>query len=348
MKSFNYLLILLISIYPMLSFFEKETFLNNIRQNSSLVDLDDFNIVIEESKCKKVLDTLIYMIEEIYIFNEIAKNPPNSEYYGSFDLIKELKNIEIKDRKYYDFYRDIKRKIAKLKDMHFLFTASKCIENGSCINQLSMCLPISLIIKGNSSENAKLYIQKNEDCLEFYDNTIINFINKNLENPLERINGTDAFNFIQNFGTEFANLKGEHGRFSYYLENLHFFQVIMFPFTKNETSNIKFVFNDSQSITLDYHLLDIGQKLQISKEFREFYNKETYEQNNKNKGDYSLFNIYKNFVELKNNKYKKEKENESKIEWKYSTKNPSGFQCLIDDKNEVNFLSKNLFNYMMI
>ena len=336
MKSFNYFLILLILINQIFSLLEKETLHNNILQNSSLIDLDDFNIAIEESKCKKVVDTLIFMIEEIYIYNDISKNSPNNEYYGSFDLIKELKEIETKDRKYYDFYRDIKRKIAKLRDMHFLFTASKCIENSSCIGQLSMCLPISLIIKGNSSENAKVYIQKNEDCLEFYDNTIINFINKNLENPLESINGTDVFNFIQNFGTEFSNVKGEHGRFSYYLENLHFFQVTMFPFTKNETSNIKFVFNDSQSITLDYHLLDIGQKLQISKEFREFYNKETYEQNI-NKDDFSLFNIYKNFVELKYNK------NENKIEWKYSTKNPSGFQCLIDDKNEVNVFKQESF-----
>ena len=334
MKSFNYLLILFISIYPNLSLLEKESFHNNIHQNLSLVDLDDFNIAIEESKCKKVVDTLIYMLEEIYIFNDIAKNPPNNEYYGSIDLIKELKKIETKDRKYYDFYRDIKRTIAKLKDMHFLFSASKCIENGSCINQLSMCLPISLIIKGNSSENAKVYIQKNEDCIEFYDNTTINFINKNLENPLKTINGTDVFNFIQNFGTEFANVKGEHGRFSYYLENLHSFQVIMFPFTKNETSNIKFVFNDNQNITLDYHLLDIGQKLQISKEFREFYNKELYEQNN-NMADFSLFNIYRNFVDLKNNK--------NEIEWKYSTKNPSGFQCLIDNKNEVNVFKQESF-----
>ncbi len=56
--------------------------------------------------------------------------------------------------------RKIKRKIAKLKAMNFLLTASKCFENGSFINQLSMCLPISLIIKGNSSENAKVYISK--------------------------------------------------------------------------------------------------------------------------------------------------------------------------------------------
>lgn len=110
----------------------------------------------------------------------------------------------------------------------------------------------------------------------------------------------------------------------------------MFPFSKTETSNIIFVFIDSQSITLYFHLIDYGLKLQISKEFREFYNKETYEQNNNNnKDDFSLFNIYKNFVESKNNK--------NKIKQKYSTKNPSGFQCLIDDKNEVNVFKQESF-----
>ena len=337
MKSYNYLLIFFISINPIFSLLENE-YNNNIQINSSLISLDDFDTKLEKSKCQKVIDTLIYMIKEIYIFDDIAKNPPNDDSIG---LIKELNNIEINDEiKYYDFYRKIKRIIAKLKDLHFQISATKCINNGICIDKLIMCLPFSLIIKGNSSENAQIYIQKNEDCLKYYDNTTINFINENLNNPLYTINGTDAFDFIQNFGTQFANVKGEHGIFSYNLENIHFFRITMFPFTKNETSNITFIFKDGQNITLDYYLYNLEEKLQTSKDFNDFYQKEINELkiNNNDIDVDTLFNIYMKFIDFKNNE-----KNENKIKWKYSTNDPSGFQCLIDDINEVNVFKQESF-----
>jgi hypothetical protein len=169
MKSYcNYLLIIFISINSIFSLLENEYESNNyqnaIQNNLSIIDLDDFNVNIEESKCQKVIDTLIYLMKEIYIYTDIAKFPPNKDYYGSVDIIEELNNIDIHDIKYYDFFRSIKRILAKLKDFHVRFVASKCIQNGICIEDLIMCLPISLIIKGNSSENAEVYIQKNEDC----------------------------------------------------------------------------------------------------------------------------------------------------------------------------------------
>ena len=322
MRNYNYLLILLISIYPAYSLLENG---NNLFNNS--IELDDFDVEIEESKCKKVIDTLKYMVKEVFVYNDIIKNPPNKDYYGSVNLTEELNKIETRERKYYDFYRDIKRIAAKLKDMHFIFSATKCLENKVCIDKLSMCLPISLVVKGNSSENAKVYIQKNEDCLEYYDNTTIDFINNNLNNSLKTINGSNVFDFIQNFGAQFANVKNAHGRFSYFLENIPKFQVTMFPFTKKELSNIIFVFNDNKNITLDYHLLYNDINLQASKQSKELYNKDISEQKNSN----SISNKLKN---------------ESKIEWKYSTKIPSGFQCLIDDKNKVNVFKQESFQLM--
>ena len=350
MKSYcNYLLIIFISINSIFSLLENEYESNNyqnaIQNNLSIIDLDDFNVNIEESKCQKVIDTLIYLMKEIYIYTDIAKFPPNKDYYGSVDIIEELNNIDIHDIKYYDFFRSIKRILAKLKDFHVRFVASKCIQNGICIENLIMCLPISLIIKGNSSENAEVYIQKNEDCLKYYDNETIDLINENLDNPLETINGTNAFDFIQNFGTQFVNMKGQHGTFSFFLENIPYFEITRFPFTKKETSNIEFIFCDGQNITLDYHILNLKEKLQTSKEFNDFYNKEIIEQKKIN--DYaeknSLFNTYKNFIELKNNNNKNEEE---KIVWKYSTKNPKGFQCLIDDKNQVNVFKQETFQLL--
>jgi hypothetical protein len=70
-----------------------------------------------------------------------------------------------------------------------------------------MFLPISLVIKGNSSESAEVYIQKNENCLDYYDNSTIEFINNNLNNSLKSNNNSNIFDFIQNFGVQFDNKK---------------------------------------------------------------------------------------------------------------------------------------------
>ena len=305
MGTIRYLLILFISIYTVYSLVENP----NNYQNET--DLDDFNTEIEESKCQKVIDTLKYTVKEVFIYNDIIKNPPNKDYYGSVDLIEEFSKINTQGRKYYDFFRDIKRITTKLKDGHVNFVATKCLDNGVCIDKLRMCLPFSLVIKGNSSESAEVYIQKNEDCLYYYDNSIIDFINNNLNNSLKSINNSNVFDFIQNFGVQFDNLKNAHGRFSYYLENIHNFQITAFPFTKSECSNITFVFNDDQNITLDYHLINTEQNLQSSKQ-REQIN------------DFKV-------------------ENENKIQWKYSTKDSSIFQCLVDEKNEVNVFKQEYF-----
>ena len=84
MGTLRYLLILFISIYTVYSLVENP----NDYQNE--IDLDDFNKEIEESKCKKVLDTLKYAVKEVFIYNDIIKNPPNKNYYGSVNLVEEF------------------------------------------------------------------------------------------------------------------------------------------------------------------------------------------------------------------------------------------------------------------
>ena len=84
MGTLRYLLILFISIYTVYSLVENP----NVYQNE--IDLDAFNKEIEESKCKKVLDTLKYAVKEVFIYNDIIKNPPNKNYYGSVNLVEEF------------------------------------------------------------------------------------------------------------------------------------------------------------------------------------------------------------------------------------------------------------------
>ena len=160
MKSLNYF-ILFILINLVFSIIPEET-------GIITVDIEELNIDYNETNCKKVIDILVNLVNEIYIYNDISYKPPNESYYGSVNLTKEFLEIPTKDRKYYDFFRDIKKVIAKTKDLHFLLEAKNFTEDGIPINNVIACMPISLYVKGNSSENAEMYIQEFEDCLNFY------------------------------------------------------------------------------------------------------------------------------------------------------------------------------------
>ena len=46
-----------------------------------------------------------------------------------------------------------------MRDLHLFFTAKNYTENGTQIDKLIMCLPFSLNAKGNSSENAEIFIE---------------------------------------------------------------------------------------------------------------------------------------------------------------------------------------------
>ena len=87
--------------------------------------INDFNVEISQENCTIVIDNLIKLFQEGYIYTDIKKNPPNKEYFGAEDIIGELKKIQVTNRKYYDFYRDIKRILGKIKDGHLNIAAYK-------------------------------------------------------------------------------------------------------------------------------------------------------------------------------------------------------------------------------
>ena len=266
-------------------------------------DIDDFNTDYDEDSCKKVIGILINLVEEVYVFNDIAKNPPDEEYYGVINIVEEFRRINTKNRKYYDFYRDIKRVIAKLKDLHFLFTPKNNTIDGVQLDNLMMCLPLSLNVKGNSPENARMYVEHFQGCQIFYPEEDINFINNHLDIPLKSINQKYPFDFIQDFSVEYFNFKSKHGLFSLIMEYFNFFFFFLLPLSKEESTNIEFTFDDGLSFKLNYTLIQ--------------YPANKIETNS-----------------LKGNE----------IKWKYHTKNPKGFYCLIDDENQVNVFKQSDFN----
>ena len=136
-----------------------------------------------EAKCNLVIDNMI---------NDIIKNPPNVEYFGKHNLIEDLKRVITQNRKYFDFYRDIRRITAQMKDGHFNILP---IESPNKYNpeNVELCLPFSFYIKGNSNYTAQIYIEIYKECFDFFNQEEQSFINSHLEKDLLSINNKEHF-----------------------------------------------------------------------------------------------------------------------------------------------------------
>ena len=273
---------------------------------SDKFSIDFFNADISESQCNLVIDNMIQLIEEGYAYNDIIKNPPNIEYFGKYNLTEDLKKVEKKDRKYFDFYRDIRRITAQMKDGHFNILP---IESPNKYNpeNVELCLPFSFYIKGNSNYTAQIYIEIYKECFDFFNQEEQNFINSHLDKPLLSINNKDPFDYIQNLQSEFNSVHNKHAEFSKNLENAHKLSLAHNPFTEKQISNIQFVFDGGDNITLNYYI-NYKEEKDKTKE------------------------IINDDIDLK--------------EWKYSTKLPNSIKCLIDDSKKVNVFKQGSFNFL--
>jgi hypothetical protein len=215
-----------------------------------------------------------------------------------------------------------------MKDGHWHIIASKS-PNGYDLKKMTMCLPFSFIIKGETPEEAKLYIEKYEDCLKFFNIKVQKFVENHLDMPLIKINDTDPFEFIQNLQLEFNAIHNRHGQFSRNMNAAHKISINRNPLTKEQFSNIEFTF-ENDSIVLDYYLYYINPDLQHNNEFMSFYNHEIQKEINTLE-EISILDIENKFNKL-NNDYNNFKIND--LDWDYSTNDTDGIQCRVDHKME--------------
>ena len=117
----------------------------NYKQFSKIDNLMDE--VLTENFCKNVIKNFQDLFE-IYVYSDIAKNPPNidghSNYHHEKINIKErFGNLPTKNRKFYEFYQDIQMIISTVRDRHLSIVAYKT-PKGIAINQYIADLPFNL------------------------------------------------------------------------------------------------------------------------------------------------------------------------------------------------------------
>ena len=157
------------------------------------ITIDTINVPIPEANCTLVIENLKKLFREAYIYTDIKKNPPNKDYFETVDVIDELDKINVTNRNYYDFFRDIKRIIGKIKDGHLNIRAYQS-PNGYYLQETGTCLPFMFKIKGENRENAKIYISKYDACFGMFDENVQRFVTEHEnEVALAKINDLDPF-----------------------------------------------------------------------------------------------------------------------------------------------------------
>ena len=370
MKSNKYSLLvflfLICSIHCGYKILDKEEFYKQQKDNKK--GLDYYNNVIDD--LKKILN--------YYVFIDVYKNPPqpsfDDHYFPIVDTFAELENIRSKiteDTNYYDFFRKIREFIDSYKDAHMSYGL-----NAFPTKYAFLC-PIKL--KTIEPENGTIYMTAelayNDEAYFKNGTEVFEVIERNKDVSILSINGQSPFDFMQNFGNKFFNLKNPHATYAFKTHNYLAPFIIYFPFDENEI-NFKVEYSNGDFFETELAIAEIVNDLnddnlfyffndmKIENEFMNYF-KSNFE-NNEYGVPKSLYELLLDFEKTKginqnninsNNLIYRNKqefnyenvlnEDEPKITWdiEYVPGNPKYFQCRVDNENELNVIHLPTFSY---
>jgi len=370
MKSNKYSLLvflfLICSIHCGYKILDKEEFYKQKKDNKK--GLDYYNNVIDD--LKKILN--------YYVYIDVYKNPPqpsfDDHYFPIVDTFAELENIRSKiteDTNYYDFFRKIREFIDSYKDAHMSYGL-----NAFPTKYVFLC-PIKL--KTIEPENGTIYMTAelayNDEAYFKNGTEVFEVIERNKDVSILSINGQSPFDFMQNFGNKFFNLKNPQATYAFKTHNYLAPFIIYFPFDENEI-NFKVEYSNGDFFETELAIAEIVNDLnddnlfyffndmKIENEFMNYF-KSNFE-NNEYGVPKSLYELLLDFEKTKginqnninsNNLIYRNKqefnyenvlnEDEPKITWdiEYVPGNPKYFQCRVDKENELNVIHLPTFSY---
>ena len=179
--------------------------------------------------CTKIIDNLKDAIE-IYVYSDIAKNPPIIDSYPNYhhkaiDLKGELDKVSKIGRKFYEFYQEIEKILTSTRDLHFNIYAHQT-PKGIHFGQYIAALPFNFEVRKDAEGNHKIFIKKNDftDKMSISDQ---NFIESHLNIPLKAINDINPFDYIQNW-SKYRQTKNPHAEFTYIIDIIPYFSLCNF------------------------------------------------------------------------------------------------------------------------
>ena len=246
------------------------------------------NLNETEENLNLVLENLSEILNKVYAYNEVSKNPPQPEfdktYYTSINIQEQLKNINTKNTNIYHFYRDIKLILNSLGDYHLNFGINNILKN------IRILEPFSYRIELYDNEYrifAKLGVgEKLFSKFRNYEK-IFDIIKNNTNIPISSINGKNPFDYITNFGGNIKKLKSPQASFRFKFISRNEQSLEEFPLTIEELSNLTIIYDNDYKIVTDYLLYSMVNlnETNFIKENKFFILNNKNEKNNKIKFD---------------------------------------------------------------
>ena len=245
---------------------ENQEIFISYRQFSQLDELMDLDI--SQEKCEKIIKSLQEAIE-LYVYLDIAQNPPDvgipGYHHRKINLKEEIGNISTKNRKFYEFYQEIKTILNIVKDGHLEINSYQT-PTGIQFDQYSVVMPFSYEIKEFKGEK-RLFVKVRIDTIGLFDKEIQNFVRNHSEIPIKSINGMDPFDYIQNF-THFFGVKNVHGTFIQNFASISGYYLMAAPLNYTDLTQNEFEFEDNKIIRVSYIIIKPKEE---NKEFNRFF-----------------------------------------------------------------------------
>ena len=314
----------------------------NYYQTSEIDDLMDE--ALSEVYCNNIIKDM-QEIFEIYVYTDIAKNPPKingdpNYHHEKINIKERLSKIITKNRYFYEFYQEIELILSSVRDGHLNVFATKT-PKGVSIDQYKAHLPFEFKIKEYFS-NYRIYIVKIDDIFNKYDDKTKKLIENHLNTPVKYINGLDPFDFIQNWN-KFRKCKNMHAQFTKTMHEISVFNLNRYPFNYTDMKFNEFEFEDDEILRISYHF---DKPLKISLQFENYFL--NFIKNIENSKDIPLNNIiYNNFLIFKGEKKQELKETTaSQISWDIShDESNRHIKCRVDNIKKVNVIYQNSFHF---
>lgn len=318
---------------------------------------------------KEIITNLKILIQ-YFVYINIAKNPPqpsfDTEYFPKIDTLSYLDNLYsniTEDTNNYDFFRKLRFLVDTYKDAHMSYG----IKGFNYFSYVFLS-PIKLITKIDNSGNPYMTAVTNPiTSYEYFRDGehVFMVINQNKDIKVESINGENPFDFIQNFGGKFFNLKNKHASYSVKFKDYLSSFVMYYPLMIEDIQNFTVVYSNGDYFETDYAIAEIVNEDIKNDNLYSFFDDEENEHNfmiyynniinnsNDHKNLYEILSDYKrklknninirNLKEENNNNYNNLKE----IKWNYEylQNGIPLLQCRIDIINKFNIFHLKSYDY---
>ena len=312
----------------------------SFKQDSSFSELLDEKL--NETYCENIKKNILKILD-LYVYTDIAKNPPvingiSNYHHRPIDLIAEIENMKTINRTFYEFYQELQSILLAVRDNHFNIYSIET-PNKIQFGQYLAKLPFNFVIKDYHGTN-KIFIQKSGYYSDFP--YYHKFIDSHLDIPIKSINDIDPFDYIQNW--KFQKLKNYHSQFTYLMSQniITSFYLRRSPLNNSDMIMNDYEFEDNQTLKMPYGL-EIPRKDQLSSEFDKYFMSEL--NNDKKNPSRPINKIYDEFLIAKGLKKERKLEIVNSINWDIIIEEGDHFiKCRIDEENKVNVLVQSSFN----